>query len=99
MVKKSKPLSKRKTEGSTKEEERGKRHEAVRRALIISEEQKQEMEKEIPNMKVITPSTIAQKFGIRVSIAKAVLNELVERKLIRKIITGGKLKLYTKTSA
>jgi small subunit ribosomal protein S25e len=89
--------------GTQKPQERaadkGRAHETVRRTLLVSTEQKQEMEKEIPSMRVITPSIVAQKYGVRVSIAKAVLAELEAKQLIRKVITGGKFKLYTKVSA
>lgn len=98
MVKKNKPISKQSSKGEKKEETKS-RHETVKRELVISEEQKQEMEKEIPTMRVITPSAIAQKYGVRVSIAKAVLTELESKGLIRKVISEGKFKLYSKTSA
>lgn len=99
MVKKNKPISKRSPKGEKTKEETKSRHEAVRRELVISEEQKKEMEKEIPTMRVITPSAIAQKYGVRVSIAKAVLTELESKGLIRQVISEGKFKLYSKTSA
>ena len=100
MVKKNKPVSKQPTKGAkTQEEPKGRSHEAVRRELIISEEQKQEMEKEIPTMRVITPSAIAQKYGVRVSIAKAVLTELEMKGLIHRISSEGKFKLYSKSPA
>ncbi len=97
MVRKNKPISKQRPERAPKEEERS-RHEAVRRDLIITEDQKQTMEKEILGMKLITPSSVAQKYNIRVSIAKAILAELEAKGLIQKIETQGKLKLFTKTS-
>jgi small subunit ribosomal protein S25e len=100
LVKKNKPISKKKPKDAPKKEEsKGGRHESIRRELIISEDQKLEMEKEIPSMRVITPSSIAQKYGIRVSIAKAVLTELESKGLIRKVTSQGKFKLYSKTSA
>jgi small subunit ribosomal protein S25e len=100
MVRKGKPLSKQDTERATKgEEEKGKGHEPVRRSLIINEQQKQEMEKEIPAMRVITPSAVAQKYGVRVSIAKAVLAELEARGVIKRITTEGRFKLYAKEAA
>ncbi len=100
MVKKNKPISKQSTKDSSQSEETKTRsYETVRRELIISEEQKLEMEKEIPTMRVITPSAIAQKYGIRVSIAKAVLTELEAKGLIRQVSSEGKFKLYSKTSA
>ncbi len=99
MVKKNKPISKQSSKGENKKEETKSRHETVRRELVISEEQKQEMEKEIPTMRVITPSAIAQKYGVRVSIAKAVLTELEMKGLIHRITSEGKFKLYSKTPA
>ncbi|MFW9830170.1 MAG: hypothetical protein ACFFD8_00080 [Candidatus Thorarchaeota archaeon] len=99
MVKKNKPISKQSSKSSTDSEEPKRSHETVRRELIISEEQKQEMEKEIPTMRVITPSAIAQKYGVRVSIAKAVLAELESKGKIREVASEGKFKLYSKTSA
>ena len=99
MVKKNKPISKRASKGEKAKDETKSRHQPVRRELVISEEQKQEMEKEIPSMRVITPSAIAQKYGVRVSIAKAVLTELESKGLIRQVISEGKFKLYSKTSA
>lgn len=93
-------MSKQDTERASKaEEEKGKGHEAVRRSLIISEQQKQEMEKEIPAMRVITPSAVAQKYGVRVSIAKAVLAELQAKGTIKRIATEGRFKLYAKEGA
>ena len=99
MVKKNKSISKQSSKDEKQKEETKSRHEAVRRELVISEEQKKEMEKEIPTMRVITPSAIAQKYGVRVSIAKAVLTELESKGLIRQVIAEGKFKLYSKTSA
>lgn len=99
MVRKGRPKTRREQRPQQGAAEKGRAHESVRRTLVISAEQKQEMEKEIPSMRVITPSTVAQKYSIRVSIAKAVLAELEAKQLIRKVSTSGKFRLYTKTSA
>jgi ribosomal protein S25 len=99
MVRKGKPKTRRDTKPQQRGTEKSRAHETVRRTLLVSTEQKQEMEKEIPSMRVITPSTVAQKYGVRVSIAKAVLTELEAKQLIKKVSTGGKFKLYTKISA
>jgi len=99
MPKKNKPLAKQSSRNSESQEETASsRPEAVRRELIISETQKQEMEKEIPTMRVITPSAIAQKYGVRVSIAKAVLAELESKGLIRQVTSEGKFRLYSKAT-
>ena len=99
MPKKNKPLSKQSTRDSRSEEEpKTSSRETVRRELVISEQQKQDMEKEIPTMRVITPSAIAQKYGVRVSIAKAVLTELESKGLIRQVSSEGKFRLYSKST-
>jgi ribosomal protein S25 len=97
MVKKNKPISKQARKGGQKKEEtKSRSHETIRRDLIISEEQKLEMEKEIPSMRAITPSAIAKKYGVRVSIAKAVLTELEMKGVIHRVTSEGKFKLYSK---
>jgi len=48
---------------------------------------------------VITPSAVAQKYGVRVSIAKAVLAELEARGAIKRVATEGRFKLYAKEAA
>ena len=100
MVKKNKPISKQSSkDAKQKEETKSRSQETIRRELIISEEQKQEMEKEIPSMRVITPSAIAKKYAVRVSIAKAVLIELEMKGLIQRVTSEGKFRLYSKPAA
>jgi len=54
-------------------------HFPYERALLISDEVQQSMEKEIPKMSVVTPTFVAEKYGIRVSMAKNVLDEMPDK--------------------
>jgi len=42
----------------------------------------------------LTPNLLAEKFGIRISIAKNVLSELAERKYVRLVCGDRRLKIY-----
>ena len=56
---------------------RVKEHFPYERALLVSDEVQKSMEKEIPKISVVTPTFVAEKYGIRVSVAKKVLEECI----------------------
>ena len=56
----------------------------IRRDLFISKDVRESIEKAIPKMKFITPSELSQKFGVRVSSAKALLKDLEKKRVIKK---------------
>ena len=49
---------------------------------------------ELKGLKVLTPSVVATKYNIRVSLAKAFLKELEKRKMVEYISGGKNLKIY-----
>jgi len=49
---------------------------------------------ELKGMKVLTPSLIASRFNIRLSLAKTFLKELEKRKMIEYVSGGKNLKIY-----
>ena len=59
------------------------------RNILIDETILETMEKEIPRMKVITPSEVSDKYGLRVSVVKCILRDL-ERKGLIKLVAGNK---------
>lgn len=69
------------------------------RKILVEEATLESMEKEIPKMKVITPSEISDKYGIRVSIAKSILKRLEEKGLIKLVSSDRRLKVWTGTRA
>jgi small subunit ribosomal protein S25e len=49
---------------------------------------------ELKGMKVLTPSIVASRFNIRLSLANAFLKELEKRKMIEFVSGGKNLKIY-----
>ena len=68
---------------------RVKEFESIERALIIDNVLKEKMVKEIPKQKVITPTSVCQRYQVRMHIAKAIIKELE---------TGGKIAFHKKTA-
>jgi small subunit ribosomal protein S25e len=48
----------------------------------------------LKGLKVLTPSVVASRFNIRLSLAKAFLRELEKRKMIEYVSGGKNLKIY-----
>ncbi len=53
-----------------------KEFESIERALIIDDDLKDRMLKEIPRQKIITPTAICQRYQVRMHVAKAIISEL-----------------------
>ena len=68
---------------------RVKEFESIERALIIDNDLKEKMLKEIPKQKVITPTQICQRYQVRMYIAKEILKELE---------SSGKIAFHQKTA-
>jgi ribosomal protein S25 len=49
---------------------------------------------ELKGMKVLTPSGVATRFNLRLSLAKAFLKELERRKMVEYVSGGKNLKIY-----
>lgn len=56
---------------------RVKEFESIERALIIDDDMKQKLLKEIPKQKVITPTAVCQKYQVRMYVANEIIKELV----------------------
>ena len=68
---------------------RVKEFESIERALIIDDAAKEKMIKEIPKLRVITPTSICQKYQVRMFVAKKIIDELV---------STGKIVFHEKTA-
>jgi small subunit ribosomal protein S25e len=49
---------------------------------------------ELKGLKVLTPSVVASRYNIRLSLAKAFLKELEKRKMVEYVSGGKNLKIY-----
>jgi small subunit ribosomal protein S25e len=68
---------------------RVKEFESIERALIVDKDLKEKMLMEIPKQKVITPTSVCQRYQVRMHIAKEILKELE---------TSGKIVFHRKTA-
>jgi ribosomal protein S25 len=68
---------------------RVKEFESIERALIITDDLKEKMLKEIPKQRVITPTSICQKYQVRMFVANKIIDELV---------SSGKITFHIKTA-
>ena len=65
------------------------------RDVTIPDELRTTMRKEIPKMKVITPSQVAVKYNLRIGIARDVLRELELSGRITRILSNRRLSVYS----
>ncbi|MHA1754563.1 MAG: eS25 family ribosomal protein [Candidatus Odinarchaeia archaeon] len=69
------------------------------REVEVKAEILENIKKEVPKMKVITPNQVATKYNIRLSVARDILGSLAEKGLIKQVGSNRRLKLYTKVAA
>ena len=68
---------------------RVKEFESIERALIVDKDLKEKMMKEISKQKVITPTSVCQRYQVRMHVAKEIIKELE---------TSGQIVFYKKTA-
>ncbi|NHJ47671.1 MAG: hypothetical protein FK733_07785 [Asgard group archaeon] len=68
---------------------RVKEFESIERALIIDNDLKEKMLKDIPKQKVITPTSVCQRYQVRMHVAKEIIKELE---------SSGKIVFHKKTA-
>ncbi|KOB87436.1 hypothetical protein PFDG_03207 [Plasmodium falciparum Dd2] len=86
--------------GRTKKKKwgKGKNKEKLNHAVFIDKSLHSKI-LECKNMKVITPSAIAEKYKVNLSVARAVINHLADKKLIAEVcVQSHSQKLYTKVA-
>ncbi|SCM10842.1 40S ribosomal protein S25, putative [Plasmodium chabaudi adami] len=77
---------------------KGKNKEKLNHAVFIDKSLQSKI-LEVQNMKVITPSTISDKYKVNLSVARAVIKYLAEKNLIKEVcIQSHCQKLYTKVA-
>ncbi|MBD3193079.1 MAG: hypothetical protein GF308_20750 [Candidatus Heimdallarchaeota archaeon] len=68
---------------------RVKEFQSIERALIIDDDLKEKILKEVPHQRVITPSSICDRYKVRMYVAKKIIEELVE---------NGQIEFHSKTA-
>jgi len=66
-------------------------------AIVVPDINNKKVLAELKGLKVLTPSVVAARFNIRVSLANTFLKELEKRKMIEFVSGGKNLKIYKPT--
>ncbi|RSN75929.1 MAG: 30S ribosomal protein S25 [Thermoproteota archaeon] len=71
-----------------------KQKEKIVRSVEVTQEMLNEMKKALKRAKVVTPQSIAESYGIKVSVAKRILRELEKEGVVIYVNGNSKLKIY-----
>jgi small subunit ribosomal protein S25e len=71
-----------------------KQKEKIVRSVEVTQEMLNEMKKALKRAKVVTPQSIAESYGIKVSVAKRILRELEKEGVVMYVNGNSKLKIY-----
>ena len=78
---------------------KSKLREKLNNNIFFDKATKEKAEKEVPNMKVITPAVVADKMHITLSLAKTLLFELEQKGEIKKVMVNNHIRLYTRAKS
>ena len=70
----------------------------VTRDLVPDDDTKKKIDDELKRAKGITPSYLADKYNIRVSTAKKILQEAEANNIVKKVIGSRRTKVYSATA-
>jgi ribosomal protein S25 len=70
------------------------KEEHFQRDIYLDQEVMKNISEEISKTKMISPSMIAQKFNVRMSVVKHILKELSEQDKIKLAVSSNKLKIF-----
>lgn len=103
--KKNKSLSQMTKPKKTKEPKSGKNEAAptlgkkINLGLTVPDVNNKKVLGELKGLKVLTPSVVASRLNVKLSIANAFLKEMEKRKLVEYVSGGKNLKIYKQVSA
>jgi len=69
-----------------------------RTASVVLPEIDESLVNEIRQMKVVTPFAVSSRFGLRISVAKDLLEELERKKIVELVSRSRKTKIYKTTA-
>lgn len=66
----------------------------LKREIVLTDEMKGEIEKDLKNLRPTTPESFASKHNIKVSLAKQILNDQVDEGNLTLVHSGPKTAIY-----
>jgi small subunit ribosomal protein S25e len=67
--------------------------------IVMPDVNNKKVVSELKGLKVLTPSVVAARYNVRLSLAKAFLKELEKRKIVEYVSGGKNLKIYKPVTA
>eukprot|EP00695_Tsukubamonas_globosa_P000613 TRINITY_DN151_c0_g1_i1.p1 TRINITY_DN151_c0_g1~~TRINITY_DN151_c0_g1_i1.p1 ORF type:complete len:166 (+),score=133.38 TRINITY_DN151_c0_g1_i1:66-500(+) len=67
-------------------------------AVLFEKGALEKFNKEVPNMKVITISTVSDRFKIGGSLARRALKELIAKNAVKEVLRNGPVQIYTRSA-
>ncbi|XP_033641585.1 40S ribosomal protein S25-like [Asterias rubens] len=99
---KSKTSQKKPTSGGGKAKKKkwskGKVRDKLNNLILFDQATYDKLYKEVPSYKLITPSVVSERLKIRGSLARAALNELLNKGLIKQVVKHHSQLIYTRTT-
>jgi len=77
----------------------GKNRDKLQNQVLFEEETYEKLMKEIPKMKLVTPSVISDRLRVNGSLARYAIKELEEKGLIKCISKHGSQQIYSRVTA
>merc|ERR1739845_344049 len=77
---------------------KGKVRDKLNNLILFDKPTYEKLYKEVPSYKLITPSVVSERLKVRASLARAALEELLEKNLIKEVTRHRAQRIYTRTT-
>merc|ERR1719470_574575 len=77
---------------------KGKVRDKLNNLILFDKATYEKLYKEVPSYKLITPSVVSERLKVRASLARAALEELLEKKLIKEVTRHRAQRIYTRAT-
>merc|ERR1712064_109883 len=77
---------------------KGKVRDKLNNLILFDQATYDKLYKEVPSYKLITPSVVSERLKIRGSLARAALNELLQKGLIKEVVKHHSQLIYTRNN-
>merc|ERR1712029_429880 len=77
---------------------KGKTRDKFNNLILFDKPTYEKLYKEVPSYKLITPSVVSERLKVRASLARAALEELLEKNLIKEVARHRAQRIYTRAT-
>lgn len=86
------------SKGKKKKWNKGKAREKAVNMVLFDKPAYDKLLSDVPKMKLITPSTVVERLKVNGSLARAAIQELLKKNLIRRVSVHSKQGIYTRAT-